>query len=149
GEPNILVISLSHKAADVTMNDRKNWIELDLNADEQAAVDEAAKLYRAIHVDTIDTLFKIANAIEILRKRYYGSGGQGDYTASLVQYGFTSRDGGPMQKSIRSNYKTLLDNEKDVRAWWEGVPERTKRDWLSARAIHRHWQRSRKPKDPD
>jgi hypothetical protein len=27
-----------------------------------------------------------------------------------------------------------------VRAWWKEVPERRKRDWLSARAIHRHWK---------
>src|SRR5262249_32079516 len=104
---------------------------------------------KAFYVDTIDTIFKIARALVILQKRHYGTGMRGGLTDALVQYGFTNRDGGPMQKSIRSNYTTLLDHEAEGRKWWKGVPERTKRDWLSARAIHRHWIASKKPRDPD
>jgi hypothetical protein len=36
-----------------------------------------------------------------------------------------------------------------VREWWSSVPERRKRDWLSATAVHRHWKASLKPRDPD
>src|SRR5262245_20112053 len=140
---------LAHCQGHVTMDDRKNWLELNLNNDEQALVEEAAKLYKATYLDTIDNVFKIANAIGILQRRHYGSGVQGGFGDALVQYGFTNRDGSPMDKGIRSNLKALLDNEKDVRAWWLKVPERKKRDWLSARAIHRHWLKFKQPKDPN
>src|SRR5262249_14872553 len=127
--------------------DRKNWIELNLNGEEQALVDGAATLYKAIYLDTIDNVFKIARALTVLQKRYHMSGVNVGLADALVQYGFTARDGGPMQKSIRSDYKALLDHEADVRAWWAKVPERRKRNWLSARAIHKNWKAAQRPDD--
>jgi hypothetical protein len=50
-----------------------------------------------------------------------------------------------MNKAIVSHHGQLLAHEAEVRAWWEKVPERVKRDWLSAKAIHRHWTNSKKP----
>ncbi len=50
-----------------------------------------------------------------------------------------------MNKAIRSHLKALLENKEKVRAWWALVPERTKRDWLSAKAIYTHWTASVKP----
>ena len=63
-----------------------------------------------------------------------------------MQYGFTARDGSPMNKAVRSHLKTLLENEQSVRAWWETVrTTRQARDWLSASAIHKHWRASQRP----
>src|SRR5262249_43636233 len=98
--------------------------------------------------DTINSVFTIAKAIELLRTANYGTGDQGGFARALMQYGFTNRDGGPMDKGIRSNFNALLENEDEVRAWWNGVPERQKRDWLSARAIFKHWAASKRPKTP-
>jgi len=124
-----------------------NWMELRLTQDEEEFVKRNAETYRAVHVETIDTIFGWAKSIEILQKRFYSSGVQGAFADALVQYGFTSRDGGPMAKSIRSNLKNLLDNEQAVRKWWASVPQKTKRDWISARAIHNHWKASLRPAD--
>ena len=77
-----------------------------------------------------------------------GSGTQGSFGDALVQYGFVARDGGPINKAIRSHLKTLLDNEQSVRAWWETVrTKRGVREWLSASAIHKHWRASQRPPD--
>ena len=128
-----------------------NWIEFNLTKDEEALVRRAAELYKATYLDTIDNIFVIARAIETLRNRHYGMGMQGGFGDALVQYGFTTRDGEtPMDKGIRSNLKELLDNEQSVRNWWKAVPERKKRDWLSARAIHRNWKKDQaQPPDPN
>jgi hypothetical protein len=126
-------------------DDMRNWMELGLNAAEEKFVRETAELYRKVYITTIDTIFDFAKAIEILRKAHASSGIPGEYTAALVQYGFTARDGGPMNKAIRSHFKKLLDNEEKVRAWWAKVDARKKRDWLSAKAIYTHWQKSLKP----
>jgi hypothetical protein len=132
-----------------------NWMELGLTKDEEDFVRTTAVLYRAMHVDTLDTIFQFAQAIEILRKRFLGSGNRpsalGD---ALVQYGYTARDGTAMNKAVRSHLKTLLENEASVRAWWEKVnkdhkTKRTARNWLSASAIHKHWSRAQRPVDPD
>jgi hypothetical protein len=53
-----------------------------------------------------------------------------------------------MNKAIRSFHNSLLEHEAEVRGWWETVPERKKRDWLSAKAIYTHWDRSRRPPPP-
>jgi hypothetical protein len=127
-----------------------NWIELNLTKDEERLVREAAELYKATYINTIDSVFTIARGIETLRARHYGMGKQGGFGDALVQYGFTARDGEtPIDKGIRSNLKELLDNEKEVRAWWGQTPERKKRDWVSARAIYRHWKRSQDKPAPD
>lgn len=124
-----------------------NWMELGLTEDEEKLVREGAALYKATYLDTIDNVFKIATAIDILQQRHYGSGVQGGFADALVQYGFTARDdNSPLDKGIRSNLKELLKHEKDVRAWWVKVPGNKKRDWLSARAIYRHWKQATKPK---
>ena len=110
-----------------------NWIELGLSKDEEALVQLGASLYKTIHLDTIDNIFVIARAIATLQGHHFSSGTQGGFGDALVQYGFVARDGGPMNKAVRSHLKTLLDNEESVRAWWETV--RTKkqaRDWLSS-----------------
>ena len=126
-----------------------NWMELGLSEDEEKIVREGAALYKATYLDTIDNVFKIAEAIDILQARHYGSGVQGGFADALVQYGFSARDGSsPLDKGIRSNLKELRRNEKDVRGWWGGVPENKKRDWLSARAIYRHWKRWKASKSP-
>jgi hypothetical protein len=39
----------------------------------------------------------------------------------------------------------MLENEEAVRAWWN-IPDRTKRDWVSARAIYRRWKASKLPR---
>jgi hypothetical protein len=52
---------------------------------------------------------------------------QCSFADALVQYGFTNREGGAMDKSIRSNYAALLENEDEVRAWWDQVPVHKKR----------------------
>jgi len=129
-----------------------NWLELNLSPEETEFVADAAKLYQMLYVESLDTVFKIARALEIISKRHRNSGIQGDYSEALMQYGFTARDGGPMNKAIRSAHKTLLDNEQQVRAWWGNLPDKKKRDWVSAKAICTHWQRSQrdpnKPKKP-
>ena len=122
-----------------------NWLELGLSPDEEKTVRRAAELYKAVYLDTIDNVFIIARALKILSDRHRNSGIQGGFADALVQYGFTARDGGPMNKAIRSHLKTLLENEQSVRAWWTKVPERTKRDWLSAKAIYTHWKTSQDP----
>jgi hypothetical protein len=124
-----------------------NWMELGLTKDEEEFVRRGAELYKITYLDTIDNIFVIARSIKILHDRYHGSGIRGGFTDALVQYGFTARDGGPMNKAIRSHLSQLLAHEAEVRAWWEKVPERVKRDWLSAKAIHRHWTNSKKPAD--
>jgi hypothetical protein len=127
-----------------------NWIELNLTKDEEKQVREAAELYKAIYIETIDSVFKLARGIEILRGRFYGMGKQGGFGDALVQYGFTARDGEtPIDKGIRSNLKELLDNEKSVRAWWGQTDGRKKRDWVSARAIYRHWKKAQDKPPPD
>jgi hypothetical protein len=108
-------------------------------------VRDAAAIYKSTYVHTLDSVFSIAKAIDILQKRHYGSGVQGGFADALVQYGFTARDGeSPMDKGIRSNLKDLLENEPKVRAWWGSVAESKKRDWVSARAIYKHWKRAQK-----
>lgn len=124
-----------------------NWMELELTKDEEEFVRRGAELYKITYLDTIDNIFVIARSINILHDRYHGSGIKGGFTDALVQYGFTARDGGAMNKAIRSHLSQLLAHEAEVRAWWEKVPERVKRDWLSAKAIHRHWTNSKKPAD--
>jgi len=126
-----------------------NWIELGLSKDEEQFVREASAIYKATYLDNFDNVFKIAKAIKILQERHYGMGVQGGFAEALAQYGFTARDGETaIDKGIRSNLKELLDNEQAVREWWKTVPDRKKRDWLSARAIYRHWKASTRPKDP-
>jgi hypothetical protein len=124
-----------------------NWMELGLTKDEEELVRYGAALYKTVYLDTIDNIFTIARSLKILHDRHHGSGIRGGFTDALVQYGFTARDGGPMNKAIRSHLSQLLENEAAVRAWWEKVPQRMKRDWLSAKAIHNHWSKSRKPPD--
>jgi hypothetical protein len=123
-----------------------NWLDLGLTDDEEARVREGAEIYKATYVRTLDSVFKIAEAIRILQRCNYGSGGQGAFAAALIQYGFINRDGGPIDKSIRSNLREMLENEEAVRAWWNKVPDRTKRDWVSARAIYRRWKASKQPR---
>jgi hypothetical protein len=123
-----------------------NWIELNLTKDEEKQVLEGAALYKATHLESIDTVVKIATGIKILRDRHYGMGRQGGFGDVLVQYGYTARDReSPMDRGIRSNLEELATNETAVRAWWHSVPERKKRHWESARAIYRHWKASTKP----
>jgi hypothetical protein len=124
-----------------------NWMELGLSRDEEEFVRRSAELYKAVYIETIDTVFDLAKAIEILRRAHHNSGVQSGFADALVQYGFTARDGGPMNKAIRSHLKALHENEQAVRAWWASVPARTKRDWLSAKAIYTHWNASLKPKN--
>ena len=101
-----------------------NWIELGLSKDEEALVQLGASLYKTIHLDTIDNIFVIARAIATLQGHHFSSGTQGGFGDALVQYGFVARDGGPMNKAVRSHLKTLLDNEESVRAWWgDGADE--------------------------
>jgi hypothetical protein len=123
----------------------KNWLELRLSEEEEKEVRAAAAIYKTVHLDTIDNVFEIARAIGILQQRYYGSGIRGDFGAALVQYGFTARDGSAMNKAIRSHLKELREKEAEVRKWWSSVPERKKRDWLSASAVWKNWKKSRKP----
>jgi hypothetical protein len=127
-----------------------NWMELGLTREQDEFVRIYADRYKNVYIDTIDTVFGIAKAIEILREAHANSGVQGSYADALTMYGFTARDGGPMNKAIRSHLKTLLENEAKVREWWGKVPERKKRDWLSAKAIYTNWKASLKPPvDPD
>jgi hypothetical protein len=128
---------------------RNYYIELGFNSEEQAAVDEAAALLKVSYLDALETAFKIGRGLVILQKRFSGTGQRGEFADALVQCGFVDRAGGPMQKSIRSNYTTLFEQEAKVRAWWKSVPEKKKRFWMSVRAIHRHWTDSNKPKIPD
>jgi hypothetical protein len=131
------------------MDDRRNYIELGFNSEEQAAVDEAAALYKTSYLDALETAFKVGRGLVILQKRFSGTGTRGGLANALVQCGFTDRAGGAMQKSIRSNYIALYTHQDEVRTWWESVPVKNKRFWMSVRAIHRHWQDSKKPKTPD
>jgi hypothetical protein len=127
-----------------------NWIELGLSEDEERFVREASNIYKATYLDNFDNVFKIAKAIKILQERHYGMGVQGGFADALVQYGFVARDGeNAIDKGIRSNLKELLSNEQKVRDWWKTVPDRKKRDWVSARAIYRRWKASTKLEDPD
>jgi hypothetical protein len=120
-------------------------MELGLTKDEEEIVQRGAELYKTTYLDTIDNIFTIARALKILQDRHRGSGIRGGLADALVQYGFTSRDGGPMNKAIRSFHTQCLDNEDAIRKWWAEVPERAKRDWLSAKAIYTHWNKTRKP----
>jgi hypothetical protein len=126
-----------------------NWLELNLTKDEDEYVRRYAALYKAAYVETIDTIFGYARALKILHDRHVGMGYPAKtYLDALVQYGFTNRDGGPLNKAIRSHLKQLLENESDVRAWWDKVSKtRPARDWLSAKAIWTHWRESKKPPD--
>jgi hypothetical protein len=55
-----------------------------------------------------------------------------------------------MNKAIRSHLKELRESEAKVRQWWKSVPERKKRDWLSASAVFKNWKKSQRPPlDPD
>jgi hypothetical protein len=55
----------------------------------------------------------------------------------------------PIDPSIRSAYTELLRNEAAVKEWWDTKVEENKKNlWLSARAIHRNWKNSTKPKPP-
>jgi hypothetical protein len=124
-------------------------IQLGLTPDQLAKVEEGARLYRATYIDTIDNIFKIAEGLEILHGLKYGSGVQGSYAMALIQCGYTARDGiSPIDESIRSNLRELRKNETDVRKWWDTVPAKKKRDWVSARAIYRHWKRHTRPDQP-
>jgi hypothetical protein len=127
-----------------------NWIELGLTKDEEELVRKGAELWGAIYLDTIDNVFVIARAIETLRKRYEGMGVKGAFGDALVQYKYTARDGeSPIDKAIRSNLSEMLRNEKQVRDWWKTVPEKRKRHWVSAPTIYKHWNKARKPVDPN
>jgi hypothetical protein len=122
-----------------------NWMDLGLTEDEEKFVRIGAALYKAVYLDTIDNIFVIARSLKILHDRHHSTGIKGGFTDALVQYGFTARDGGPMNKAIRSHLGQLLEHEAEVRAWWETVPQPTKRDWLSAKAVWSHWTNSKKP----
>jgi hypothetical protein len=122
-----------------------NWLELNLSTDEDAFVREVAENYKGTYVHTLESVFKLAKAIDILQKRFYGSGVQGAFADALVQYGFTARDEeSAIDKGIRSNLKEMLGNEQAIRDWWQSVPPKKKRDWISARAIFKHWKRSQR-----
>jgi hypothetical protein len=127
-----------------------NGMELGMNSDEEAAVARGAALYKEHYLNTIDNLFDIARAIDILRRRFLGSGVQGAFGSALTQYGFTDRSGdAPMNDALRSHLKDMLANESAVREWWKAVPALRKRDWLSAKAIYTNWKASLKPVDPN
>ena len=128
------------------MTDLSNWIELGLTEAERKLVDEAAASYQATYVKTLDTVFKEAEAIGLLQKKHYGTGERGSYADILVQFGFTARDGeSPMDKSIRSNYKELLEHKAAVQKWWQNTEEKKKKHWISVRAIYNNWKKSAKP----
>jgi hypothetical protein len=127
----------------------KNWLELNLSAEEDEFVRAAARVYKTVHLDTIENVFAIARAVDILQRRYYGSGVRGAFADALVQYGFTARDGTAIHKSVRNALKELRENEPAVRKWFSSVPERKKRNWLSATAVYRNWKKSLTPPDPD
>ena len=129
---------------------KPNLLDLGLSKEEHELVKRGAALYKASALEAFDNVFVIARAIEVLQKRNYGKGVQGGFTTALVQCGFTSRDGmKPINPSIRNAYKDLLENETAVREWWDTqVPDDKKDLWLSARAIHRNWKASTKPKQP-
>jgi hypothetical protein len=125
-----------------------NWMELNLSPEDDKFVRRYGELYRAQYVETIDTVFGIAKSIDILKEQFDRSGIRGAFGDALVQYGYIARDGGPMNKAIRSFHKQLLDNEAAVRAWWAKVPDPKKRDWLSAKAICTNWKASLRPPTP-
>jgi hypothetical protein len=131
-----------------------NWIELNLPKDAEEIVRHGAELYKAVYLDTIDNIFDIARGIATLQKYHYNMGTRGEFAVVLVQYGYTARDGGVMNKAVRSHLKTLLENEQSVRDWWQMVndPKNKKKypqahTWLSASAIHKHWRASQQPPD--
>jgi hypothetical protein len=128
-----------------------NWMELGLTKEEDEFVRRNADSYKKLYVETIDTIFGWAKAIEILRKAHANSGVRGAFTDALIQYGFTDRTGvRPMNKALLSHLTELLKNEAKVRAWWDKVPENKKRFWLSTKAIYVNWKASlRPPVDPD
>jgi hypothetical protein len=127
---------------------KPNLLDLGLSKEEHELVKRGAALYKASVLEAFDNVFVIARAIEVLQKRNYGKGVQGGFTIALVQCGFTSPDGiKPINASIRSDYADLLEHETEVREWWATKVPDTKKDvWLSARAIHRNWKNSTKPK---
>jgi len=98
--------------------------------------------------DALDNALEIAECLEILRTANYGTGVQGGYADALVQYGYTSRNGGPMDKAIRNDFNELRDNADDVRRWWEGVKDDKKPRWLSGTAIYKNWQAFKNPPQP-
>jgi hypothetical protein len=129
---------------------KANLLDLSLSKEEDELVKRGAELYKASVLEAFDNVFVIAKAIDILQRQNYGKGVQGGFAAALIQYGFTTRDGmKPINPSIRNAYKDLLENETAVREWWDTqVPDDKKDLWLSARAIHRNWKNSSKPKRP-
>jgi hypothetical protein len=123
-----------------------NWLDLRLSTDEEKFVREAGDEYVATYVHTIESIFKTAKAIDILQRRFYGNGVQGAFSDALVQYRFTARDReSAIDKGIRSNLKEMLASEQAVRDWWTSVPEKKKRDWISARGVYKHWKKSQRP----
>ena len=127
-----------------------NLMELGFTPEEAKFVEEAAALYKAAYIDTIDTIFKIAKAIDYITKRYYGSGVRGSLAQALIQWGFTARDPDrEIDKGIRSKLKEMLEEEPKVRSWWKSVPAHKKNFWLSAPAIYRNWKKDTAPVDPD
>jgi hypothetical protein len=107
-------------------------------------------LYKAAYIDTIDSMFKIAKAIDYITKRYYGSGVQGSLAQALIQWGFTARDPDrEVDKSIRAKLKEMLEEEPKVRSWWKSVPAQKKKFWLSAPTIYRNWKKDTAPVDAD
>jgi hypothetical protein len=127
-----------------------NLMELGFTPEEAKFVEEAAALYKAAYIDTIDSMFKIAKAIDHITKRYYGSGVQGSLAQALIQWGFTARDPDrEIDKGIRAKLKEMLEEEPKVRSWWKSVPAQKKKFWLSAPTIHRNWKKDTAPVDTD
>jgi hypothetical protein len=119
-----------------------NWMELRLSDDEDERVRKGAELHKITNLQSLDTVLEIAACINILKARYKNSGIRGAFGDALVQYGYINRDGFALNKALISHYTTLLDNEKDVRAWWETVKKsRPARRWVGVSAIHNHWTR--------
>jgi hypothetical protein len=127
-----------------------NMMELGFPPEVAKRVEEAAALYKAAYVDTIDTVFKIAGAINDITKYYYGSGVRGSLAQALIQHGFTARDPDrEIDKGIRSRLKEMLEDEAKVRSWWTSVPAQKKKWWTSAKTIYDNWKRDTKSADPD
>jgi hypothetical protein len=127
-----------------------NLMELGFPPEVAKRVEEAAALYKAAYVDTIDTVFKIAKAIDDITEYYYGSGVRGSLAQALIQHGFTARDPDKeIDKAIRSKLKEMLEEEAKVRSWWVSVKAQKKKYWTSAKTIYDNWKRDTKPVDPD
>jgi hypothetical protein len=85
-----------------------NWLELGLTKDEETIVRRAAQIYKTVYLDTIDNVFEVARALKILQDRHQMLGVRGTLADALVQFGFTARDGGAMNKALISHHKQLL-----------------------------------------